>query len=178
VTANVGLLVLRAVLGLILFGHGTQKLFGWWRGPGLQRTAAFFGGSLGFRAAGFWAATAALAETLGGALVAVGLLTPLAAVALAAVMAVASVAVHLPKGLWATDGGAEMTLMYLAAAVALVLTGPGAYSLDHLLGVHVGTRWILAEAVVALVAAAVALATRHAERAPKAASLPTGQPAH
>ncbi len=171
--ASIGLLVLRIVLGLVIFGHGTQKLLGWWKGPGLRGAAGFFGGMLGFRPAGFWTVTTALAETLGGGLVALGLLAQPAAVAVAAAMAVATVAVHLPKGLWMSEGGAEMTLVYLAAAVALALAGPGSYSLDAALGLHVPALVTALVAIVGAVAAVVALVTRRPAAVPAAEAAAT-----
>jgi putative oxidoreductase len=176
VAASIGLLILRVALGLILFGHGSQKLFGWWKGYGLRGTAGFFGGMLGFRPAGFWTVTTALAETVGGALLAVGLVAPLAAIALAAAMAVATVAVHLPKGLWINDGGAEMTLVYFAAAVALALLGPGAYSLDGALAIHLPGAVLLIVAIVGALAVIVSLATRRP--APAAAAQPAATQAN
>jgi putative oxidoreductase len=128
----VGLLIIRVVLGLLLVGHGAQKLFGWFGGPGLAQTGAFFD-SVGHRPGRRMAALAGLAEFTGGGLLALGLLTPLgAAIVIGAMLAAA--AVHLPNGLWASAGGYELPALYAVTATGLAFAGPGDYSLDHLLG--------------------------------------------
>jgi putative oxidoreductase len=75
--ADVGLLILRLVVGLLLAGHGAQKLFGMFGGHGLKGTSGWLG-SMGLRPAGIWALLAGLSELGGGVLLALGLLTPLA----------------------------------------------------------------------------------------------------
>src|SRR5438105_13820466 len=99
--AGIGLLLLRVVLGLILIGHGAQKLFGWFGGHGLAATTQWIE-SMGMQPAGFWAFMAGLGEFGGGLLLALGLLNPLGPLGLIATMLMAIVAVHWPKGLWAT----------------------------------------------------------------------------
>ncbi len=130
--ANAGLLILRLVLGLTFFGHGAQKLFGWFGGHGLAGTAGFFG-NLGVKPPKLWALVAGLAEFLGGLGVAFGLLTPIAAALIIGVMAVAILRVHAAKGFWNTAGGIEFPLLNIAAAVCIGLAGPGVYSLDSAL---------------------------------------------
>jgi putative oxidoreductase len=127
-----GLLLLRVVAGLTIAAHGAQKLFGWFGGSGLKGTAESFG-SLGFRPAPLMALLAALAE-LAGVLFAFGLLTPLAAFAMATVMLNAIESVHWKNGFFAGKGGYEFNLQLLAIAVAIAMTGPGRFSLDHALG--------------------------------------------
>src|SRR3954470_1869268 len=129
---DTGLLLLRLVFGGFLFAHGAQKLFGWFGGPGLTGTAGFFGAHLRLRPASFWALIGGLSETGGGLLVVLGLLTPLGAAALVAAMLMAG-NVHWPR-FWVTEGGMEYALLNLVGAVALAISGPGAYSLDALLG--------------------------------------------
>jgi putative oxidoreductase len=79
-----------------------------------------------------------LAEFVGGILVIAGLLTPLAALALSVVMSVAIVKVHLKKGFFAASDGYEFNLVPIAVAVALLLAGSGAYSIDAALGIFWG----------------------------------------
>src|SRR4051794_5141893 len=129
---DLGLLVLRLALGGLLFAHGAQKLFGWWGGPGLAGTTGMFGSHLRLRPASFWALVGTLSETGGGLLVALGLLTPLGAAAMVAAMLMA-VNVHWPR-FFAQNGGYEYPLLVLLSALAVDLTGPGAYSLDAQLG--------------------------------------------
>ena len=129
---DLALLLLRLVVGLYLFEHGAEKLFGWFGGPGLKKTIGTMG-SVGFRPAPFWAVLGTLSEVGGGLLLALGLFAPLSAVAIAAAMLVA-VGVHWAKGPMASKGGYELPLTNLAAAIALGFIGTGAYSLDALMG--------------------------------------------
>src|SRR5439155_1943196 len=99
-TMSIGLLILRLVVGLTLAAHGAQKLFGWFGGYGLAGTGQFLE-QLGFRPGRIQAAQAGLAEFVGGLLLAAGFLTPVGAAAVAAVMLVASVSVHLKNGFFA-----------------------------------------------------------------------------
>ena len=94
---DVGLLLLRLVVGLTLAAHGTQKLFGWFGGPGLDMTAAGLE-SLGFQPGRRHALTAGVVESGGGLLLALGLLTPLAAAVVLSVMFVAAISAHVGKG--------------------------------------------------------------------------------
>jgi putative oxidoreductase len=128
-----GLLLLRLVLGLTMAGHGAQKLFGWWGGPGLR---GIHGWLASFRMRGGWVPVGMLvaAEFGGGIALALGLLTPLAALAIVAAMMVAIATVHWPKGFWAGNGGFEFNLLIIAGATALAATGPGRFSLDHAFG--------------------------------------------
>ena len=130
-----GLLVGRLVLGLLMAAHGAQKLFGWFGGYGLAGTGGFFE-SLGFRPGRAFAAAAALAEVGGGLLVALGFLGPVGPALIISVMIVAALTVHRGHGLLATSNGIELPLLYAAGALALALTGYGAYSLDALLGLQ------------------------------------------
>src|SRR2546430_11328179 len=118
---DVALLVLRVVVGLYLFGHGSQKLFGWLGGPGIAGTEGFMR-QLGFRPPRIWALNAGLAETAGGLLLLLGFLNPLGSLAIAAAMLVAIGTVHLGKGWFVTTGGPELPLVNPAVAAA----GPGA----------------------------------------------------
>ena len=159
---DTALLVLRIVVGLYLAAHGAQKLFGWFGGPGLKGTEGFLGGMLGFRPARLWAPALALAETTGGVLVALGLLTPLGAIAIGSSMVTATVVVHWARGPWGTEGGYEQTLTNLAVAVAVGIAGAGRYSLDALLGISVPVWFSGLVAVLALLGVLVAIGTRAA----------------
>jgi putative oxidoreductase len=128
-----GLLLARLVTGLLMVAHGSQKLFGWFGGYGLNGTGQFFEG-LGFRPGRTFAALAALAEVLSGLLVALGLLGPIGPALMLSVMIVAAVSVHWQHGLFSTANGIEVPLLYGTIAAALALTGFGQYSLDALLG--------------------------------------------
>ncbi len=134
-TLSGGLLVARLVLGLAMAAHGAQKLFGWFGGHGLAGTTGFME-MLGFRPARAFALAAAAGEVLSGLLVALGLLGPVGPAVMLSVMIVATVAVHWKNGFFAMQNGIELGALYATGAVALALTGPGAYSLDALLGLE------------------------------------------
>ena len=157
---DIGLLLLRITVGLTLAAHGSQKLFGWFGGYGLQGTGQFMEG-LGFRPGRRHALMAGLAEFGGGLLLAAGFLTPFGAALIASVMLVAIVTVHLKNGFFATAGGYEYNVILAASALAIAFTGPGALSLDALLGVpDSGVIWGLGAAGIALAGAAGQLAQR------------------
>jgi putative oxidoreductase len=170
---NFGLLILRLVVGITLMGHGSQKLFGWFSGPGLK---GFSGGTqrMGLRPALFWAALAALGEFGGGLLVALGLLTPLGALGMMGAMFVAIVKVHLPKGFWNGKGGIEFPLVLWTAAFALGLGGAGDFSLDHLLALPVSQPVAFVIVTIALMAA---LGVILRVSRPRQAPAPQAQPA-
>ena len=131
---DVALLVLRLVLGGVFVAHGAQKLFGSFGGPGIEGTTGFHE-QLGIKPARPMAVLAGLTEFLGGILVVAGFLTPLAALALIGVMAVAVLTVKLKNGFFAANGGYEYNLVLAAIALALVLAGGGAYGLDAAFGI-------------------------------------------
>ena len=163
---DVGLLLLRVVVGGTLAAHGAQKLFGWFGGHGLAGTGGFLE-QLGFHPGKRAALMAGLAETGGGLLLALGAATPLAAAAIVGVMLIAIVTVHLDKGFFNSNGGYELPLVLALGSLALVLTGPGRWSIDALLDrSYAGPGWALASLAVGTLGAAFQLATRH--RAPAA----------
>jgi putative oxidoreductase len=126
---KLGRLFLRTVVGGYFVGHGTQKLFGWFGGGGLDGTAQMFG-SLGMRPPKAHALAAGLAETGGGAAIVLGTETPLAASTLIATMITAIRKVHGANGPWSTNGGYEYNLVLIAALAGLAETGPGHPSID------------------------------------------------
>ena len=164
---DIGLLILRLVVGLTLAAHGAQKLFGWFGGYGLAGTGGFLE-QLGFRPGKVQAFLAGAAELGGGLLLAAGLATPVAAPLIITVMLVAVVSVHLPKGFFVSDGGAEYNLVIMAAVAALAFTGPGAYSLDAVEGLEL-SGWLAGVIAVAagLMGGAGALATRRTAPVPR-----------
>jgi putative oxidoreductase len=140
---KIGRLLLRLVVGGLFIGHGTQKLLGWFGGYGVEGTAQAFE-QMGMRPGKRNAIAAGVAETAGGAALAVGFATPLAASALIATMLTAINRVHIKNGPWAANGGYEYNLVLIAAALALVEAGPGELSLDAALGSErSGPRWAL-----------------------------------
>jgi putative oxidoreductase len=133
---NLGLLVLRLSVGMLLAGHGAQKLFGWFEGPGLKGTHGFME-SLGMKPGHVWGTAAAMGEFFGGTLTALGFLSPLGPMNIVAAMTVATKRVHWNKPIWNSNGGAELPVTNMAAAMALAATGPGKYSLDGMLGIRI-----------------------------------------
>ncbi|TCP58286.1 putative oxidoreductase [Tumebacillus sp. BK434] len=125
---NLGLLIIRLVIGLLFIGHGAQKLFGWFGGYGLKGTGGWLE-SIGVKPGVLAALLAGLAELIGGALFAAGVFTPIGAALIVITMLVAIVTVHGKNGLWSTSNGMEYNLVLIAAAVGVALTGPGAYVL-------------------------------------------------
>ncbi|MFF3323900.1 DoxX family protein [Streptomyces sp. NPDC002889] len=152
---DLGLLALRVGTGAVLVAHGTQKLFGWFGGGGLEGTAKGME-AMGFRPGKHSAVAAGLGEAGGGTLLALGLATPAAGAAAAGAMA-AAVAVHAPAGFFNQAGGFEYPAFLGFTAAAVALTGPGRYSLDHVTAHRLDQPWVLATACAgsALAAAAV-----------------------
>ncbi|CAM5544846.1 MULTISPECIES: DoxX family protein [Streptomyces] len=156
---DLGLLLLRLGAGGVLAAHGTQKLFGWFGGHGIEGTGQFME-SVGYRPGKASATAAGLAETGGGTLLALGLATPAAGAAAAGAMAGAA-AVHTPNGFFNQEGGYEYAATLGLAAVGLAVTGPGRLSLDHALGHVLDRGWMVPAALgVAAAATAVVVGTR------------------
>ena len=147
---DVGLLAVRSTAGLLLAGHGAQKLFGWWGGPNFDAIATGFAES-GYAPGGFFAFLTGSSELIGGLLLALGLLTPLASAAAIGVMFNAIVAVHWNSGVWAENGGDELPLLFGIIAVTVGFTGPGRLSLDR------GWRWAAGGAVPGLASVGLGL---------------------
>jgi putative oxidoreductase len=139
---DLGLLVWRLAVGGVLLAHGAQKLFGWYGGHGLEGTGRFFH-TVGFRPGKPSAAAAGLIEAGGGALIALGAATPAAGASVAGEMVVAA-SIHAPNGFFATNGGFELPALLGASAAALSVAGPGAYSVDAVLGNRYNRGWMAA----------------------------------
>lgn len=134
---DLGLLILRLVVGLTFAAHGAQKAFGWWNGPGL---AAWRGaiGRMGFQPVELFVALSIGAELVGGSLLALGLLTPLAGMIMIGQLVVIISKAHLPKGFWNTSGGYEYPLAIAASVIAITFVGAGSISVDHAVGLAYG----------------------------------------
>ncbi|MDH6110307.1 putative oxidoreductase [Kitasatospora sp. MAP12-15] len=137
---DLGLLALRAAVGGVLFAHGTQKLFGWFGGGGLEGTAQAME-KMGFKPGGQSALAAGLGEAGGGALLIAGLATPAAGAIVAGTMA-GAIAVHFPHGFFVTKGGYEYPAVLGACGLALGLAGAGCYSLDAVTGYRLDRPWL------------------------------------
>lgn len=126
---SIGSAAVRGIVGPLFVGHGTQKLFGWFGGHGIEGTGGFFE-SLGLRPGRRNAIAAGVTEALGGALLTLGAATPLAATMVSSTMVTAIRKVHAPKGPWVTEGGYEYNLVLIGAMAAVVDHGPGSPSVD------------------------------------------------
>ena len=163
---DVGLVIVRVVIGLLFAVHGTQKLFGWFGGYGLQGTAGFMG-QLRYRQPQLAALSAGVFETGAGLFLAVGFLTPLAAAAVIGVMINAIVSAKLKAGL---IGGYELDVLYATSAAGLAFTGAGRYSVDEVLRdvygwTLAGTTWGVTALALGAVIAGLVLAGRTPARA-------------
>lgn len=169
---SVGLLILRLVVGGLIFGHGAQKLFGWFGGHGPDGTGGFFH-SIGFRPGRPMAQLAGLTEIAAGASLVFGFLTPLGAAMLIGMMITAGLAVHWPNGLWNTEGGYELPLVNAAAGVCLAFTGAGRLSIDHAIGLNALHGWATGIGACALaLLTSVPLLVRRSSQQRRAAAAP------
>lgn len=129
VLVNIGLLIIRLVIGLTFVGHGLQKLFGWFGGTGISGMGDWLK-TLGLeKGPRVWATLAGLFELIGGLLFAAGFLTWLGAIMIVVVMIDAIFTVHLKNGYWMTNGGYEYNIVLIAAVIGVALIGPGDYVL-------------------------------------------------
>jgi putative oxidoreductase len=168
------MILLRLVAGLTLAAHGSQKLFGSFGGGGIAGTRTFFA-SLGFRTPHLMVFAAGIGELAGGLLLASGLLTPVAALAIVVVMLNAIATVHWRKGFFNSAGGFEYNLLIIATGVAVTAAGPGGFSLDHAFGWAgniSGPWWALAIVVLAPMIALVTLTLGRRSHAPPEADEP------
>jgi putative oxidoreductase len=157
-TTDLSLLILQLGIGLTFAAHGAQKVFGWWGGPGL---AGWEGAMthMGFRPAKVFALASALTELVGGLLLAVGLLTPIAAAVLVAQAVVIIGHVHWQNGFFNAQSGIEFPLLLGIGAAAVGVAGGSAIGVDAFVGFalepSVGVAVIVAGVVAGLVALAV-----------------------
>ncbi len=161
-SAGLGLLIVRLALGLAMAAHGSQKLFGWFGGYGIEGTGKYFE-ALGFRPGKLFAAKAGLGEFVSGLLVALGLLGPFGPGLMLAPMLVAIIVVHRPNGFFAAGNGIEVPYLYAIGALGLAFTGFGDFSLDALLGLTGLATTVIAVAAVGVgvLGALGTLALRH-----------------
>jgi putative oxidoreductase len=174
---TIGRLALRATVGGFFVGHGTQKLFGWFGGHGLEATAKGFE-SLGLRPGQHHAVAAGAAEAGGGALLAAGFATPAAAAVITSTMLTAINRVHLKNGPWSANGGYEYNAVLIGAALALAEAGPGSLSLDRKLGIEMtGGKWSLFALLAGIAGAAGAHLYAESQPEPAPAEPPAQEPA-
>lgn len=168
-------LLARAVVGGLFIGHGTQKWFGWFGGPGIEGASKMME-SLGLRPGRRNGLAAGATETIGGGMIVAGALTPLAAASLIGTMITAIRTVHLKNGLWSSKGGYEFNLALIAALLAIVDGGPGRVSLDGALGLEdTGPGWSLA-ALAAGVAGSTIVIELGRRQPPEVAQQAAAQP--
>src|SRR5437764_3824573 len=137
---DVGLLIARLIAGALVAGHGAQKLLGWFEGPGWRTWTSLTESMMGMRPGRFWGTLQAAGEGGGGLLTALGFLNPLGPIGIIATMLAAGYKGHWGKPIWASKGGAELAVSFLATAVVVGTQPPGRYSLDALLGVRLPRR--------------------------------------
>nr|WP_299245694.1 DoxX family protein [uncultured Halomonas sp.] len=123
-------LALRVPAGIIFMAHGSQKLFGWFGGNGLEGTAQWLA-SMGMEPSFLFALLAGGGEFFGGLALLLGLLVRPAGVVLSITMLVAIFAVHIGNGLFMSNNGYEFALALLAISVSLAISGAGKVSIDR-----------------------------------------------
>lgn len=128
--AGYGLTILRIIVGLTFAAHGSQKLFGWFGGYGLEGVAQWME-SLGLTPGYLLALMSGSAEFFGGLALVIGLLARPAAVVLAITMLVAIFSVHIANGFFMSNNGYEYALALFAASIAVLIEGAGKLSLDQ-----------------------------------------------
>jgi putative oxidoreductase len=143
---DIGLLILRVVIGLLLAGHGVQKLSFRLGGNGLRGSSAEFAAD-GFAGGVVTALLAGVSQLGSGLFLTFGALVPLAATAAIAVMTVALI-VKIGHGLWVQNDGFEYPLVLIAAIATLAIAGPGRLSIDHLLHIDHLPLWVGSTAII------------------------------
>jgi putative oxidoreductase len=133
-TQHLGLLILRVGLGVVLAAHGMQKLFGWWGGQGLNGFKDSLS-DVGYQHADILAYVSAGGEIVAGALLVLGLFTPVAAAGALAflingLLATISAKPHSHTFAYFLPDGHEYQITLIVMAIAVILAGPGRYGLD------------------------------------------------
>jgi putative oxidoreductase len=131
---NWGILLIRLALGTIMFAHGTQKVFGWWGGPGFNQWTSQAAPFQEMRPSWLWMGAAAVSELVGGAMVIMGLYTRIGAFFISCVMLTAILGVHWKSGFFINAGGFEYPMALLGMAAALLVHGGGSASIDSQMG--------------------------------------------
>jgi putative oxidoreductase len=158
-------LLARLAIGGMFAAHGTQKLLGWFDGPGIEGTTGMMG-KLGLAPARTNALAAGASETFGGIGIALGAATPLAATSLIATMTTAIRTVHWKNGFFVTNGGYEYNLTIIAALLLIADAGPGPLSVDAAFGIEEsGPGVALAAAAVGVLGSTITLAAAKAAHA-------------
>lgn len=157
---DVGLLLLRVVVGALFIGHGSQKLFGKFGGSGPEGTAGMMS-HLGYRNARGMAGLTGVTETVSGVLLVLGFLTPFAAAGIIGVILNAIVSVHAPKGMWNQNGGMEYPIVMSTVAAALAFAGPGAYAIDTAFDLELaGAAWGLSAILLGVITGSIVAMSR------------------
>jgi putative oxidoreductase len=162
-------MIVRVVQGSLMAGHGAQKLFGSFGGPGLEGTSGFME-MLGMRPGRPWAYLAGLSEFAGGVLTALGLLNPLGPLGVIGSMSMATRKAHWGKPIWVTEGGAELPVLNIAISTALMIREPDRYSLDRVLRIRL-PRWVGLVGLVGIILT-VLYSELEAEEAPEQQEAP------
>jgi putative oxidoreductase len=164
---DLGLLILRVFVGMVVIAHGLQK-FGFLGGFGIAGTAGWLE-SIGFAPGRFWVWIVALTEVVGGLLLVLGLGGPIAPGLIFADLAVASIGFHGPNGFWNANNGWSWVSVIMAAALAIALSGFGAYSADAALKLTYPDwllpAWLVAVAIVAAIALVIQRSNKKAPAA-------------
>ncbi len=128
--AGYGITLLRIIVGILLMAHGSQKLFGFFGGYGLEGTGQYMA-SLGLTPGYLMALLSGSAEFFGGLALFLGLLARPAALVVSIMLAVAILSVHIHNGLFMANNGYEYGLALMAASLAILIEGGGRFSVDR-----------------------------------------------
>lgn len=168
---ELGMLVIRMGIGLMLLAHGWNKVFG---EGGISGTTRWFQ-SLGLHPAWLHARIAAGTEIVAGVLICLGLLNSLGTAAVIGLMTVATFTDHRGKGYFVFKGGCEYTLLVAAVAAGMAAVGPGGWSLDHVAGLDLsGPWWAVAAVILGTISGVVLLVSSLRPHQPSDVTDPVG----